>query len=439
MDDGSQQHTLPFGDLTMGAVRRFAVEVIEPAELATTWRSTTERCAIGAASTNELVLDHNTVSRFHCEIVVDGDGVRVVDLGSRNGTLVDGVRIERAWLRDGSHLRLGAASLRFHFQAEVGHLPLSEQTELGRLVGRSVAMRTLFAVLERAARSDATVLLEGETGTGKGAAAEVLHQGSARKDGPFIVVDCGAIPANLLESELFGYEKGAFTGADTRRTGAFEAASGGTIFLDEIGELPSELQPKLLRVLESRTIKRIGSHEHLPIDVRIIAATNRDLRAETNRGDFRADLYFRLAVVRATLPPLRERPDDIPAIAVRLLAQLGASSMVRGALLTPSFLATLARVAWPGNVRELRNYLERCLVFEGPLPTGGLAAESPPGVDASRSYADERERALAQFEHQYAAGLMRAHGGNVTKAAAAAGITRVHLYRLLHRHNVARG
>jgi two-component system response regulator GlrR len=200
---------------------------------------------------------------------------------------------------------------------------ISELTAFGRLEGRSAAMRRVFGLLAMAARSDVTVLLQGETGTGKDAAAAAIHGASDRRGGPFFIIDCGAIPASLLESELFGHEKGAFTGADTTRVGAFEAARGGTVLLDEIGELPLELQPKLLRVLDQKQFRRLGTNDFEPADVRVIAATNRDLARQVVAGHVRADLYFRLSVLKVELPPLRERPGDLDLLARRLLAMAG--------------------------------------------------------------------------------------------------------------------
>jgi DNA-binding NtrC family response regulator len=299
-----------------------------------------------------------------------------------------------------------------------------------------------FALMERAAASDVTVLLEGETGTGKSQAAESIHRQSARRDHPFLVVDCGALPPNLLESELFGHEKGAFTGAVTRRVGVFEEARGGTVFLDEVGELPLELQPKLLRVLEARDIRRLGTNVHTPVDVRIVTATNRDLRAEVNAGRFRSDLYFRLAVVKIPLPPLRQRSEDIPAIVEKLLSGLGSDARVKATLLDPAFVVQLQRAAWPGNIRELRNHLERCVVLQETLLPGegeesGRPEEGGPSViDARVPYPEARRRALDTFERQYVEALLQLHGGMVSQAAASADIDRVHLYRLIKRHRV---
>jgi DNA-binding NtrC family response regulator len=422
------------------SVRRFRLTTLEGPKKGEAWESTSDRCAIGSHGLNDLIFEEETVSRFHCEIQVAAEGVLVKDLDSVNGVILDGVQVKEAFLRGGSVLRLGRVVLRFDLGVERNVLAVADSTRFGPLVGRSVAMRTSFAMMERAASSDATVLLEGETGIGKSRAARAIHEASPRKDGPFIVVDCGAIPANLLESELFGHEKGAFTGAANRRVGAFEEANGGTVFIDEIGELPSELQPKLLRVLEDREIRRLGSNQHLPVNVRVIAATHRDLRAEVNAGRFRSDLFFRLAVLRIALPSLRQRPEDLPDIVQQLLNALGANADTSSPLRAPEFIARLQQFAWPGNVRELRNYLERCLVFEdAAVPLGEEVDEDAPAsalVDARLSYADARKRALEVFERGYVQALLQLHQGKVSQAAAAADIDRVYLYRLLRRHGL---
>ena len=419
------------------AVRRFRFTVAEGAQAGLSKESASDVCALGSHPLNDFALDDSTVSRFHCEVRITDKGARIRDLDSLNGVIVDGVQVADGFLRGASLVRLGRVVLRFDFSTESNRLLVSERTRFGSLVGTSVAMRASFALLERAAATDATVLLEGETGTGKSRAAQAIHQASLRKEGPFVTVDCCAIPANLLESELFGHERGAFTGALNRRVGAFEEASGGTLFLDEIGELPPELQPKLLRVLECREIRRVGSNGYLPVNVRLVAATNRELRAEVNAGRFRSDLFFRLAVVRIPLPAVRQRAEDMATLVEEILTSLRADPARTEALRTPEFIARLQQLAWPGNVRELRNYLERCLVFEDALDLSDQErSEGPRSVDASRPYAEERRRALDEFERLYAEQLLQLHQGKVTQAAAAADMDRVYLHRLLRRHGL---
>ncbi|WP_235685440.1 MULTISPECIES: sigma 54-interacting transcriptional regulator [Corallococcus] len=442
-EDAALHVTLPYeqarrpGDLPV--VRRFRLSVVEGPGVGAMWESTADTCSVGSHPLNDFTVEDSTVSRFHCEVRIGPKGPQVKDLDSLNGVIVDGVQVVEGILRSGSLLRLGRVVLRFDVSAENNRLPLSELARFGTLVGTSVAMRGCFAMMERAAARDVTVLLEGETGTGKSQAALAIHQASRRKDAAFLVVDCGAIPAHILESELFGHEKGSFTGAVNRRAGVFEEADGGTVFLDEIGELPPELQPKLLRVLENREIRRVGSNTYQPVDVRLIAATHRDLRAEVNAGRFRSDLFFRLAVLRIAMPSLRQRPEDLPMLVAGILSSLGADPERTGALRTPEFLSRLQHAAWPGNVRELRNHLERCLVFEDALP---LAEEdsrpegSPLELDLSRPYAEQRRRVVDDFERRYLRALLEKHQGKVAQAAVTAGMDRVHFYRLLRRHGI---
>ena len=437
-DDGERGPTLAHTRPAPLAVRRFRLVLVGD-EARRPWESAADRCAIGSHSTNDLVIDDATVSRFHCELQVSSEGVLARDLGSRNGTLVDGVQIKEAMLRDGSLVQLGRASVRLELSAETNRLVLSDRTELGGLVGVSPAMRACFASLERAAPSDATVLLEGETGTGKSATAEAIHLESARADGPFVVVDCSAMPAQLLESELFGHEKGAFTGAVARRLGAFEEANGGTVFIDEIGELPPELQPKLLRVIEDRQVRPVGSNQLRKVDVRLVVATHRDLRADVNSGRFRADLYFRVAVIHITVPPLRQRLEDLPLLVKRLLERFPGARTQWARLLAPEFLGRLQSAAWPGNVRELRNYLERCLVFQDVLPVSPQPAPdvgSGIPVDLALPFSEARQKVIDELERRYLTELLRKHGRHTVAAAQAAGLDRVYLYRLLRRHGL---
>ena len=412
-------------------VRQFRLLVSDGPDRGVRYETGRERVVLGTHKSADLLLHDATMSRFHCEIaLVDGQPI-LTDLGSRNGSAVDGVPVLRAPLRDGATLLLGRTRLRFEIGDEKVKVPLSERERFGLLVGRSHAMRAAFARLEHAAGSDTPVLLLGETGTGKDLAAESIHQASARHEGPFVIVDCGALAPSLIESELFGHERGAFTGADRDRTGAFEAAHGGTLFLDEIAELGLELQPKLLRVLERREVQRIGSSRRRRIDIRVIAATNRSLRTEVNARRFRSELYYRIAVLEVVLPPLRERLDDLPTLVESLLASFGeVAPGARAFLRSPAFLEELRRHRWAGNVRELRNYLECCLATQDGAqlrPPSGRHEEL--GVDGSAPLRLAHERWL----RSYLEDLLRRHGDNATSAARAAGIARSQLYRLLAR------
>jgi DNA-binding NtrC family response regulator len=310
--------------------------------------------------------------------------------------------------------------------AEIGLYP---EGRFGRLIGDSAAMRAVFSRLARIAGRDATLLLEGESGTGKELAAEAVHEASARSGGPFVVVDCGSIPRALLEAELFGHERGAYTGANRARLGAFVHADGGTIFLDEVGELDIELQPRLLGVLERREVKPIGSSQPIPVNVRIIAATNRDLRREVNRGVFREDLYYRLAVACVRLPALRERSDDIPALVRSFLEQQGVTAPPEEAI-----LQRLIRRSWPGNVRELRNAVEQIVAFGIEEVSLDEAPEQPAPIDVPFKIA--KARLVEGFERNYLVSVLAQYKGNITASANAAELDRVHFLRLLDRYGL---
>jgi two-component system response regulator GlrR len=392
-----------------------------------------ERIVVGADPRADIVVDDSAMSRFHCELrTSDNNTIVVRDLGSRNGTTVDGVPILEAPLRDGAQLSVGRTRLRFDLGARHVAIALSPRERFGRLRGGSVPMRAVYAQLEAAVPNASTVLLLGESGTGKDLAAESLHSEGPRRDGPFIVVDCGAVPANLLEAELFGYEAGAFTGATGARAGALETAAGGTLFLDEIGELALDLQPKLLRALDRRETQRIGGTHRRTVDVRIIAATNRDLRAEVNAHRFRADLYYRLAVLVVRMPSLRERTADIPVLVDAILESLGdTSSPIARSLRSGELLPELLRHQWPGNVRELRNYVEASLARQEYTPAAATVDE--PAIDINQPLRAVRERWVRHVERRYLEQLLAAHADNVSAAARAAGLDRVHLHRLLVR------
>jgi DNA-binding NtrC family response regulator len=308
------------------------------------------------------------------------------------------------------------------------------------MVGRSNAMQSVFDVLGKASLGDATILLEGETGTGKEVSAEAIHRGSRRRDKPFLVVDCGAMPPQLLESELFGHERGAFTGAVAARQGVFEAASGGTVFLDEIGELSIDLQPKLLRVLERREVRRVGTNNYVPINVRLIAATNRSLREQVAAQKFRSDLFYRLAVVELKLPPLRERVADLPLLVEHIMANMGViDEQTANVVRSEEFLGAVAQHSWPGNIRELRNYLERCVALRdfGPPNIVEAVVPSPESaVNIGQPLRAARDSWVSSFERRYLEELLRVHENRVSAAARAAGVDRIYFYRLLWKHGL---
>ncbi len=412
-------------------------------------RSLSSVMTVGADARCDLCLRDRGISRQHAELRREDGRVWVRDLGSRNGTVLNGVHVTEAALQLGSVIQLGEISVGLYPRWHIREVDPSEATSFGPLYGASLAMRQVFALLERVAPCQATVLIEGESGTGKELVARSLHEASDRARKPYVVFDCTTVTKELAESELFGHVKGAFSGAVADRDGAFRQADGGTIFLDELGELPLDLQPKLLRVLENGETRRVGDSQRRSVDVRIVAATNRDLNAEVRRGRFRSDLLYRLSVVRLQLPPLRARPEDIAVITERLLAgQLAPGSRVEG----PN-LERLMSYSFPGNVRELRNVLTRALAL-APLRAGlvrfedlvfNLAsdASSPtslgygfPGVDAPLPYKEAKQRLMAQFDDEYVQALMRRNGGNVTRAAKAAGLSRKHVYALLRRVEV---
>jgi transcriptional regulator with PAS, ATPase and Fis domain len=437
---------LDASDPSHALAQRFRLVVTSGPDAGASFLSRGERSIVGTHESADFRLQDGTVSRFHCEIELENGRPVLRDLGSRNGTLIDGVSVLSAHLHAGARLRLGRTELMFEPRSERAKLPISAADRFGRMVGRSAVMRRVFKLLEQAASNDATVLLEGETGTGKEVAAESIHGASGRKKGPFAVVDCGAIPAELLESELFGHERGAFTGALGPREGIFETADGGTVFLDEIGELPLDLQPKLLRVLDRREIKRVGGNKYFGVDVRVVAATNRSLRREVNEKRFRADLYYRLAVIQVQLPALRERTEDLETLVAAILESLSPHypGQAEG-LVSPEFLAELARHAWPGNVRELRNYVERCLALRTRLSVSQETSGAPSSrgggsirdlADPRRPLKTAREHWTSILERHYLEEILRRQGDNVAAAARAAEIDRMHFYRLLWRHGL---
>lgn len=416
---------------------------------------------IGTVADNDVVIEDETVSRHHCRIVQEDDDYVLVDPGSTNGTFINGVRIREAFLAPGLILTVGSTQIQFSPMDEHVEVVPSESEKFGSIVGRSVAMREIFGILEKIAPTTATVVIEGETGTGKEVFAKTIHQMSKRSEAPFIVFDCGAVPESLIESELFGHEKGSFTGAIMTRKGLFEMAHGGTIFLDELGELSLDLQPKLLRVLEQREVRRVGSNKSTPVNVRVIAATNRNLEEEVRAGRFREDLFYRLSVVRLTLPSLRDRVEDIPLLVKHFLGQLeinkGSGGELRVRQASPAALAALTRYTWPGNVRELVNVVERACSFAeadtmqpDDLPdyiTGSseplrssqeMAMIDAPGRDqlVELPFKDAKEEWISSFERDYILELLKRHHGNISQASREADIDRKYFRKLMVKHGI---
>jgi len=389
---------------------------------------------VGTAAGCDLRLRDDSVSRRHLELSVHPDGIEVRDLESKNGSFYLGARFQQIRAGVGAQITIGSTLLALLATRRRDEV-LYPAERFGGLVGTSVVMRRLFAELERLAAGDASVLLVGETGTGKDVAAHALHAASRRCQAPFVICDVAAISGHLIESELFGHVRGAFTGADRDRAGAFEQAAGGTLFLDEIGELELPLQPRLLRMLETSSVRRVGSADYVRCDVRVVAATNRDLAAEVDAGRFRADLYHRLAVAELRVPPLRERLDDLPLLCQAFLAG-------RSLVVPRDTVAALSAYAWPGNVRQLKNVLERAaalaagdgLLRPEVLGIGVVAAEPLPPPDPDIPFKDAKERLIEVWEAEYVVNLLERCQGNVTQAARVAGLDRAHLYRILRKH-----
>jgi transcriptional regulator with GAF, ATPase, and Fis domain len=393
---------------------------------------------VGTSAACTIQLRDPEVSRRHASLDVHEGRLRVRDLGSANGTFVNGIRVVEALLGGGEDIQLGTSAIHVERETEAKPAVVSDETSFGAVVGASFAMRRLYPICHRLARSDVPLVIEGETGTGKEVMAEAIHALSPRgSGGPFVVFDCAAAPASLIESALFGYEKGAFTGAVTSRPGVFEEADGGTLLIDEIGDLDTALQSRLLRAIQKSEIRRLGGAKWIHCDVRVIAATRRDLDKEVQAGRFRDDLFFRLAVARIVLPPLRERKEDIETLARHFwLLSGGVEDQF-----PPHVLERFAIHPWPGNVRELANTVAR-LVALGELvesnalflqsqTTGGAASSSAPEGDGNfiskvvaqnLTLAEAREQVVREFERQYVAHLLEQHGGDAARAAAASGI-----------------
>jgi DNA-binding NtrC family response regulator len=461
-------------------LRRCILQSVDDASLE--WVFDKEEIRIGSMEDNDVVLGDDTVSRYHCRIAQEDNGYVLVDNRSTNGTFVNKVRIREAFLKPGSIVSVGQSQLRFNAREEEVEIVPSRSDHCAGLIGGNARMREIYAIIEKIAPTATTVVIDGETGTGKEVVAQAIHSLSPRARNDFVVFDCGAVPPNLIESELFGHEKGSFTGAVMTRQGLFEQADGGTLFLDELGELPLDLQPKLLRALEQREVRRVGSAKAAKVDVRIIAATNRNLEDEVRAGRFRQDLFYRLSVVRLHLPALRDRADDVPLLAQHFLDH-GAFNRKPAApsVRSVSREATTALQAypWPGNVRELVNVVERAVSFcdtdsieLSDLPDYVRTAKAPPAresVPARRmstasgpiaapsvsmnpnapapappeellaegvTFKDAKERWVASFERDYILQLLRRNNGNISHAARAADIDRKYFRKLMKKYDI---
>jgi DNA-binding NtrC family response regulator len=440
-----RQRILPCSSLvvTSGPARGQQLKISKP------------QVTIGRSGICDLILNDPTVSGTHFEIITTEAGFMLRDLGAKNGTRLNDLQVREVWLESGTRILAGNSELRFDVAEQTMSIELSSRERFCDLLGSSVPMREVFAILERVAVSDLTVVIQGETGTGKELAARAIHDASRRAKGPFVVQDCSTIPKNLVESTLLGHAKGAFTGANEQHVGCFEQANQGTLFLDEIGDLDLAIQPKLLRVLETKELRRVGDHTSVPVNVRVVAATNRDLRALVNRGHFREDLYFRLCSMVVTLPPLRDRGDDIALLTLALLRQLEKEhrglSRHGKARVSEDAMHRLQAYHWPGNVRELKNTLERAIsIADGPelciqdllppsqrSPVLSLGAESIQRLIAEGlNFKQAKNRLLETFEATYLRILIDRYSGNITRSAQAAGLTRYHLRELVKRHGI---
>lgn len=418
----------------------FVLEIVDGEERGTSFKIDSmrpTRALVGQSEACDLRLSSIDVSRRHAALQVIDSHLRVNDLGSKNGTYINGVSVGEAFLDGGETIRFGSVSAHVATGASGSSppAPLTTETSFGNLIGASVEMRRLYPLCERLAAATVPVIIEGETGTGKEVLAESLHERGARSHAPFVVFDCTSVPSNLLESELFGHMRGAFTGAIASRAGVFEQADGGTLLIDEIGDLHLSLQPKLLRAIERSEIRRVGGSHVMHVDVRVLAATRRDLDHAVQAGLFRDDLFHRLAVARIELPPLRQRRGDVRVLAEHFCRELGGDPRQ----LDAEMLRRWEQDSWPGNVRELRNAVARHLAL-GELSANGGGARLVTREDVIEEalrlelpLTRARERVVAEFEKRYVEHMLERSEGIVTKAAKAAGVARRHFQRVRAR------
>ncbi|HOA13317.1 MAG TPA: sigma 54-interacting transcriptional regulator [Myxococcota bacterium] len=433
---------VPVEDVTLN---KFLLKVVDGPDRGQSRTFQKRQVTIGTDRSCDFQLSDPTVSRIHAMIEFGPAGFRLKDDGSKNGVFAGDLRVFEAILTDGIEFLVGKTRIAFRRSTETVSIQIATAGRFGSMLGESIEMREVFAIIKKAAPTDTNVLIQGESGTGKELVAQALHQSSNRARGPFVVFDCSAVPAELIESELFGHVKGAFTGAVRDRVGAIGEAEGGTLFLDEIGELPIDLQPKLLRVLESREVRQVGGTGTRKVNFRLVAATNRFLEQETAAGTFRADLFYRLSVITISLPALRRRPQDIPALVNHFLDEIATREGGARVRLSWETMERLKLHPWPGNVRELKNFVERSVILSGALAgtpraldlppplTGPVNVGGPDGIalDLDAPFKQEKDRIVDEFQRRYFTRLLRQTDGNISKTARLAGIHRKTLEYLL--------
>ncbi len=402
------------------SVERIKLTVTTPDQKKENFTLRRTETVIGQAESCDVEINDSFISRRHCRLINKGSRIMLMDLGSTNGTYVEGVRVDNVSLPLEGSFKIGKSTIDYKLDRHFEIVSPSLETSLGPMIGASEKMREIFSLIEKVAPSDATVLITGESGTGKDLAARLLHQMSHRAEKPFISINCGAIPASIIESQLFGHEKGSFTGAIERMSGLIEQANGGTLFLDEIGEMPLELQTRLLQVIESKKVRRIGGKEEIEVDFRLIAATNKELQRLAADGRFREDLFYRLYVIPIHLTPLRERGDDLKILAQRFIKDLSVPRAMTK--LTDAAIEKLASHDWPGNVRELKNVIQRAILFS--------TSTTLDAKDISYAPIETKAAGDANLENKerdtIIASLIK-FGGNQTKAATELGIARTTL------------
>ena len=438
---------IPTEDMTLN---KFSLKVVDGPDRGQTKTFQRRLVTIGTDRSCDFGLSDPTVSRIHAAVESGPGGFTLRDDNSKNGIFIGELKLLEGQIPDRTEFIIGKTKILFSSSTETVNIPIATAGRFGNLLGESIEMREVFGIIKKVAPTDTNILIQGESGTGKELVADAIHRTGPRGTGPFVIFDCSAVPADLIESELFGHVRGAFTGAVRDHKGAIAQAHGGTLFLDEIGDLPLELQPKLLRALESRKIRQVGGNRTEKVNFRLVAATNRFLEQETAAGNFRSDLYYRLSVISIILPPLRRHPQDIPALVNHFLDEV--TERERGARVRLSWdtMEKLKKHPWPGNVRELKNFVERSVILSGALHGTPAALDLPPpqtspvtlhdsndiGLNLDAPFKQEKDRIIDEFQRRYFARLLKQTDGNISKTARLAGIHRKSLEYLLKNMDI---